>query len=65
MQYQKLGIAWLQKELKQVDPDYYEVVDSMNPQRMIRALEVFQASEVPFSRWRTKTKTASIYLSTN
>ena len=56
MQYQKLGIAWLQKELKQVDPEYYEVVDSMNPQRMIRALEVFQASEVPFSRWRTKTK---------
>ena len=55
-QYQKFGIAWLQEKLKQVDPEYYEVVDTMNPQRMIRALEVFQASKVPFSRWRSKTK---------
>ena len=55
-QYQKSGITWLQDELKRVDPDYYELVDLMNPQRMIRALEVFNASGVPFSNWRTKIK---------
>jgi len=43
------GIEHLQEKLKEVDPDYYAQVDIHNPQRIIRALEVFEGSGQPFS----------------
>lgn len=48
----KNGLNWLQQELQKVDPDYYKEVDQMNPQRMIRALEIHRASGIPFSTLR-------------
>lgn len=53
-QYEKLGISYLQDELAQVDPDYFEIVDQKNPQRLIRALEVYRGTGKPFSSFRTK-----------
>lgn len=47
--YDAEGISWLQAELKQCDPSYYEVVDTGNPQRMMRALEVCIGSGRPYS----------------
>jgi tRNA dimethylallyltransferase len=49
------GIATLQEKLKQVDPDYYAEVDLNNPQRIIRALEVFETSGKAFSSYRNAT----------
>ncbi|MDN4164911.1 tRNA (adenosine(37)-N6)-dimethylallyltransferase MiaA [Cytophagales bacterium LB-30] len=49
---QTKGLEVLQEELKQVDPVYYQQVDLQNPQRVIRALEVFRGSGVPFSAFR-------------
>jgi len=46
------GIAYLQERLKAADPAYYEQVDLNNPQRLIRALEVFESTGVPFSVYR-------------
>ncbi len=46
------GIGFLQDQLKTVDPDYYSQVDLNNPQRLIRALEVFEATGKPFSSYR-------------
>jgi tRNA dimethylallyltransferase len=46
------GIEHLQQKLQQVDPDYYQQVDLNNPQRIIRALEVFEGSGQPFSSYR-------------
>jgi len=46
------GIAPLQQELKSVDPDYYNEVDINNPQRIIRALEVYRSTGQPFSSYR-------------
>jgi len=46
------GLATLQEELKSVDPLYYAEVDIHNPQRVIRALEVFYSSGKPFSSFR-------------
>jgi tRNA dimethylallyltransferase len=46
------GIAYLQEELKRVDPPYYDEVDLGNPQRIIRALEVFESSGKPISSYR-------------
>ena len=48
------GLPYLQEQLKQVDPHYYQEVDLNNPQRIIRALEVFETTKIPFSDWRRK-----------
>jgi tRNA dimethylallyltransferase len=49
------GITYLQEKLKLTDPDYYDEVDINNPQRMIRALEVFESSGKPISFYRQST----------
>ena len=49
------GITYLQQQLQSVDPDYYNEVDLGNPQRIIRALEVFESSGKPFSSYRQAT----------
>lgn len=46
------GIQFLQDQLKNTDPDYYNQVDLNNPQRLIRALEVFETTGKPFSSYR-------------
>ena len=46
------GIAHLQEKLNFADPDYFAEVDINNPQRIIRALEVFEGSGQPFSSYR-------------
>jgi len=48
------GIEALQAELKEKDPDYYEIVDKKNPRRLIRALEVCAVAGVPYSQLRNK-----------
>jgi len=47
------GIEHLQEKLKKADPQYYAEVDINNPQRLIRALEVFESTGKPFSSFRT------------
>ena len=47
------GIEPLQERLKIIDPVYYSEVDINNPQRVIRALEVYESSGQPFSSYRT------------
>ncbi len=46
------GIEFLQEKLKTADPDYYRQVDLNNPQRLVRALEVFETTSKPFSSYR-------------
>lgn len=46
------GLAYLQKQLKDKDPQYYAEVDVNNPQRVIRALEVYESTGKPFSYFR-------------
>ena len=50
------GIKFLQDRLKKIDPVYYNEVDIFNPQRVIRALEVFESSGKTFSSLRTNIK---------
>lgn len=42
--YEKLGINWLQQELKEKDPVFFKSGEIQNPQRMMRALEVINAT---------------------
>src|SRR5690606_33697557 len=48
------GLISLQNTLKRVDEPYYHQVDINNPQRVVRALEVYETTGVPFSEWRKK-----------
>lgn len=50
------GIEYLQERLKKIDPVYYKEVDIFNPQRIIRALEVFESSGKAFSSLRNNIK---------
>jgi tRNA dimethylallyltransferase len=50
------GLEPLLKQLKDVDVAYYEQVDKANPQRIIRALEVFLSTGQPFSEFRKGNK---------
>lgn len=56
--FQTHGIEWLQQQLKDTDPDYFQVVDVQNPHRLIRALEVIRSTGIPFSQWRKKSTRA-------
>ena len=38
--YERKGLAWLQEEIRQKDPEFYKVGEIQNPQRIMRALEV-------------------------
>ena len=46
------GIEELTNRLKDIDPEYYSTVDLHNPIRVIRALEVFYATGLKFSKMR-------------
>lgn len=48
------GLDQLNEELKTADPEYYEVVDLKNPQRVIRALEVIRSTGKKFSDFRKR-----------
>ncbi|WKK59076.1 tRNA (adenosine(37)-N6)-dimethylallyltransferase MiaA [Sphingobacterium sp. BN32] len=46
------GLAVLQERLRAIDPDNYEQMDHDNPQRVVRALEVYEATGKPISYYQ-------------
>ncbi|MCS6928857.1 MAG: tRNA (adenosine(37)-N6)-dimethylallyltransferase MiaA [Saprospiraceae bacterium] len=46
------GLAWLQQQVAERDPDYFAHADRNNPARLRRALEVCIESGLPFSSFR-------------
>ncbi len=50
------GLAPLQRELKKLDPKYYNEAATDNPRRVIRALEICLGSGKPFSAFRNQKK---------
>ncbi|MET0392492.1 MAG: tRNA (adenosine(37)-N6)-dimethylallyltransferase MiaA [Chitinophagaceae bacterium] len=42
--YEELGLEWLQQQVRQKDPGFFSVGEVQNPQRMMRALEVVEAT---------------------
>lgn len=43
-QYNENGLSWLQKEVQEQDPLFYGSGEIQNPQRLMRALEVFRST---------------------
>lgn len=50
------GVAALAEQLRELDPDYYEIVDKSNPARVQRALEVCLQTGIPYSQQRLGVK---------
>ena len=55
-QFEEYGISAIQKQLAEVDPEYFAKVDQHNPQRMIRGLEVFLSTGKKLSSMLSATK---------
>ncbi|MBN3519787.1 tRNA (adenosine(37)-N6)-dimethylallyltransferase MiaA [Algoriphagus lutimaris] len=55
-EFEEKGLEFLQKEVEKNDPEYFLQVDINNPQRLMRAIEVFRATSKPFSTFRVKKK---------
>jgi tRNA dimethylallyltransferase len=54
--YREKGLRWLQEEVRAADPEYFESVDRKNPQRLVRALELYVATGLPMMSLRKKKK---------
>ncbi|WP_431292375.1 tRNA (adenosine(37)-N6)-dimethylallyltransferase MiaA [Pedobacter sp. P26] len=55
-QFEEEGLAVIQNQLAQLDPEYFAKVDQQNPQRMIRGLEVFLSTGQKLSSMLSATK---------
>jgi tRNA dimethylallyltransferase len=55
-EYQSKGLTWLQGAVEEVDPEFFAQVDRANPQRLMRALEIWRGTGLKFSSFRTKNK---------
>ena len=53
-QYEQKGLTWLQQEIKEKDPAFWEIAEQQNPQRLMRALEVVLATGQSINNYRTK-----------
>jgi tRNA dimethylallyltransferase len=53
-QYEQLGLSWLQSEVSRLDPLFAAAGEMKNPQRMMRALEVFRATGSSILSFRKK-----------
>jgi tRNA dimethylallyltransferase len=54
--FESSGLDWLQQQVKQVDPAYYAAGEIQNPQRLMRALEVHQATGRSIVSYQSKQK---------
>jgi tRNA dimethylallyltransferase len=52
MNYEKKGLEWLQRETQKKDPAFYEKGEIQNPQRLMRALEVAEATGQSILKFR-------------
>jgi tRNA dimethylallyltransferase len=44
LSYEQRGLTWLQQEIKEKDPEFYQRGEIKNPQRLMRALEVVEST---------------------
>ena len=53
-QFSLKGMSWLQDEVKQIDPIFFESCDTQNHQRLLRALEIYKATGNTISSFRSE-----------
>lgn len=55
-EYEENGMLWLQETLKKKDPAFYAGAEIHNPHRLLRALEIFEATGQSITAFRTGTQ---------
>lgn len=55
----KEGVASLRQELEQVDPTAAQAITDNDRHKIIRALEIFQLTGIPFSQWKDQPRKKS------
>jgi len=48
------GMDYLQTEVQQLDPAYWQIVDQHNPQRLMHCIEVSRSAGAPYSTFRQR-----------
>jgi tRNA dimethylallyltransferase len=54
--YKEKGLAWLQQQVQALDPLFYAQGEIHNPQRLMRALEVYKATGTSIEAFKKDTK---------
>ena len=54
--YAQNGLNWLQELVKKNDPAFWQIAEQNNPQRLMRALEIWQATGKSIIEFRTANK---------
>ena len=54
-EYNKNGLKWLQQQLAEKDPLFWQTAEQQNPQRLMRALEILIATGQSINKFRTQT----------
>jgi tRNA dimethylallyltransferase len=55
-EYNEKGLAWLQRQVEKLDPEYFSYVDRQNPHRLVRALELIEATGKTVGSFRMNAK---------
>jgi tRNA dimethylallyltransferase len=55
-QYNEKGLNWLQQQVQQKDPLFWQMAEQQNPQRLMRALEVVEATGNSITTYRRQKK---------
>ena len=63
--YNSRGILFLKNKLKELDPEYHDIVDVNNHRRLIRALEVCISTGKPYSSFLNKNNKKNDFESVN
>jgi len=53
-EFTEKGLVWVQDAIKEIDPEFYANCDKQNPQRLLRALEVYKTTGEKFSSYKTQ-----------
>ena len=54
-EYETKGLAWLQSEVRRLDPAYWKEVDQQNPARLAHCVELCRVTGQPYSALRSHT----------
>ena len=54
--YERHGLSEMQNKLKELDPEYYSIVDKNNPKRVIHAVEICLSTGRTYTSFRTNIK---------
>ena len=54
--YNDIGLAWLQNEVANKDPEFWKTAEQQNPQRLMRALEIVEATGKSINSFKRKQK---------